>query len=161
VDTRILPYLPTPGHGAYPSAHATQAHAMATVLDALVVDCPGAFPDALKRRRLLRMTAHRIAVNRTVAGVHYPIDSWAGAMIGRQVGRLVLALARCGRPAVALSCDANVRSTADFYFADVEPLIFPSPDADLPGAPAIGPAQGFAWLWGKALAEIRRPPVGP
>ena len=32
LDGRILPMIPTPGHGAFPSAHATEAYAVATVL---------------------------------------------------------------------------------------------------------------------------------
>ena len=35
-------------------------------------------------------------MNRTVAGVHYPIDTWAGAVLGRAVGQIVLA--KCGAP---------------------------------------------------------------
>jgi len=42
--------------------------------------------------------AHRIAVNRTIAGVHYPVDSAAGAMLGRAIGEAILALAITKRP---------------------------------------------------------------
>jgi len=37
--------------------------------------------------------AHRIAVNRTIAGVHFPIDSAAGALLGCAIGDAVHALA--------------------------------------------------------------------
>ncbi|MGQ7416479.1 hypothetical protein ACTGY7_11190, partial [Streptococcus suis] len=35
--------------------------------------------------------AERIAIHRVVAGVHFPIDIWAGALLGRSIGELIIA----------------------------------------------------------------------
>jgi hypothetical protein len=43
------------------------------------------YRDTSWRVQLMRLAA-RIAINRTVAGVHFPIDSAAGAMLGMTLG---------------------------------------------------------------------------
>jgi hypothetical protein len=92
LDGRVMPMIPTPGHGTFPSGHATEAFAIATVLSALVRANPKQFPDADARVAMTMKQAERIAVNRTVAGVHYPIDSYAGATLGTMIGRTIVAL---------------------------------------------------------------------
>jgi acid phosphatase (class A) len=64
-----------PGHPSYPSGHSTQAHLVALVLAELVPEQADA----------LWATADEIAVNREIAGVHYPSDSKAGEELARQV----------------------------------------------------------------------------
>ncbi len=151
IDTRILPLIPTPGHGAFPSGHATQAFAMATVLAALVRAVPSThFPDADKRITLLFRQAHRIAVNRTVAGVHFPMDSAAGARLGLQIGRVLVGLmSGAMAPAPQVAFDPNLDKSRDFLFADLA--------ADLPPARVTSPLTKdplFAWLWDQARAEF-------
>ncbi|MFD2815804.1 hypothetical protein ACFSYD_17800 [Paracoccus aerius] len=51
--------------------------------------------------------AARIAVNRTVAGLHYPCDSAAGAVLGIAVARWVLARAGAASGAGQVSLDAE------------------------------------------------------
>ena len=92
LDGRVMPMIPTPGHGTFPSGHATEAFAIATVLSALVHATPKQFPDADARVAMMMKQAERIAVNRTVAGVHYPIDGYAGATLGTMIGRTIVAL---------------------------------------------------------------------
>lgn len=66
-----------PDHSTYPSGHAMEAFAIATVLHCLST---GNGPrHGVKEQALPFRLAHRIAVNRTVAGVHFPVDSLAGA----------------------------------------------------------------------------------
>jgi membrane-associated phospholipid phosphatase len=100
LSPQIQPVITTPGHSAYPSGHATEAFAHATILAALrlsgarvpdegLIDAilaklspaaeaaPVTEPEVL----LFRLAA-RIADNRTVAGVHYPVDSAHGALLG-------------------------------------------------------------------------------
>lgn len=76
----LAPAIRTPSHSAFPSGHATEAFAAAAVLGAL-------FPQSFK---LLRQMACRIAVNRGYAGVHFPVDHHAGAILGDLLGRQIV-----------------------------------------------------------------------
>jgi len=88
-SAQIQPIIPTPGHGALPSGHATETHLVATVLAKLLEsrskDQQGN-PTPHLTNMLLRV-AGRISQNRTVAGVHFPVDSIAGATLGVQLGK--------------------------------------------------------------------------
>lgn len=104
LSPQIQPVIDTPGHSAYPSGHATEAFALATLLAALRLSGKGLTPDkglidavlnhltpaaeaapALDETVRLFRLAHRIADNRTVAGVHYPVDSAHGGLLGLSV----------------------------------------------------------------------------
>ena len=152
VDARILPLIQTPGHGAYPSAHAAQAFAMAEVLTSLIRANPAFFADTEKRVDLLYRQAHRIAVNRTVAGVHFPMDSTAGARLGVQIGRALVEM-MTGKKALrpVAPFDPNTTPGADFLFADFAAAAINLP----PIPPGITPADPlFGWLWAGAMAEF-------
>lgn len=88
----VQPVIQTPGHGAWPSGHATEAFATATVLSRLFV--PDDFdPSAsIKAATPLYRHAARIAANRTVAGVHFPTDSMAGAVLGTTLAEALVNL---------------------------------------------------------------------
>ena len=105
----IQPMIATPGHSSLPSGHATEAFAMATVLNAVVrlgraeeaqrtKAKPGASIAGKESwkdyARMLSMVAARIGINRTVAGVHFPVDTVAGCTLGVTLGQYVLW--RCG-----------------------------------------------------------------
>ena len=155
IDLRINPLVPTPGHSAFPSGHATQAFAIATVLAALVRAVPLHFPDRDNRIDLLYRQAHRIAANRTVAGVHFPMDSTAGAKLGMQIGRVLVGLMSGSMtPAPEVSYDPNAEATKDFLFDDLK--------NDLPPVPVAGAMdedQLFAWSWKQAIAEFAVAPA--
>ena len=51
-------------------------------------------PKGLKLREQLQRQAIRIAVNRTIAGVHFPVDSAAGEVLGNALAEYFLS--RCG-----------------------------------------------------------------
>ena len=94
-STRLQPPIQTPTHGSYPSGHATEAYAIATVLQALSGGAPAA--KAVADRALLFQLAYRIAENRMVVGVHFPFDSVAGAVLGVTLGEWVVAAATGGK----------------------------------------------------------------
>jgi len=83
----LQPIIQTPSHGSFPSGHATQAFVIATLLDTL--RSGGATPKTPSKKLQFYPIATRIAMNRTVAGVHYPSDSAAGAALGVSMARLV------------------------------------------------------------------------
>jgi hypothetical protein len=158
IDVRVAPLLPVPGHGAFPSGHATQAFAMATVLAGLVRACPNCFADPDARIELLFRQAHRVAVNRTVAGLHYPMDSRAGAMLGSQVGRIILGLA--GAPGGVRrmpTFDPATVADRDFLLVDAKAILM----SDQSGAAVpVAPDPLFGWMWDKTVAEFAVATVG-
>ena len=151
LDARIAPLVGTPGHGSFPSAHAAQAIAMARVIEALVRATPSHFGDMETRIDLCYRQAHRIAVNRTVAGVHFPMDSAAGARLGLQMGNILVA-AMTGGGAVhpVAAFDPNLTQDADYLYTDAAALR--SAGAG-PGIPVAADPL-LAWLWTEAKAEF-------
>jgi membrane-associated phospholipid phosphatase len=85
----IVPVIATPGHGSVPSGHATLAALLSTFWSTLL------YPDAPAHPRIgeLDRLARRIAFNRTVAGVHFPVDNEVGYRLGVQLARAFFALA--------------------------------------------------------------------
>ena len=150
-DARVMPYIATPAHGSFPSAHATQAFAMATVLEALVGAHPDHFGDAAKRIELIYRQAHRIAVNRTVAGVHFPIDSAAGCRLGLQIGRVLCAMMGTGVTVHGTDTyDPNSNPGTDFLFADLAPVLASGNGPSLP----VAQDPPTNWLWAQARDEF-------
>ena len=104
---KVHPPIATPGHGAFPSAHAVESFLIAAILQRLAT---GAFPDltANSGARALYRVAARIAQNRTVAGVHYPVDSAAGALLGVALGQAFVAHLDGAGTVLPLSLDGTV-----------------------------------------------------
>lgn len=122
LSPNIQPMIATPAHSSLPSGHATEAFAVATVLNAVVrmgraKGRNGKKNAALQAWRryahMLSMVAARIGVNRTVAGVHYPVDTAAGCTLGVTLGNYVLW--RCG--AHAIDEDGEVKDDKVDYAA--------------------------------------------
>ena len=91
---KLQPVIDTPDHSSYPSGHATEAFAIATVLNRLEFNQDPSNAVKKGRERQVFLLAHRIAVNRTIAGVHFPIDSMAGAVLGCGIGEAIVALSK-------------------------------------------------------------------
>ena len=166
LSPKVQPMIQTPGHSSYPSGHSTEAHCAARLLMALRgVDDQGDDLGAM----LLRQAA-RIAVNRTVAGVHYPVDSRAGQVLGTCLAEYIVS--RCADPALGPLGHAPPFSSYAAREFDAEPYLlkdFQAPvsnsdrnqvdrDGDglkLGGTHAPVPSKAMAWLWLKASAEWR------
>jgi hypothetical protein len=84
---QVQPMITTPGHGALPSGHCTQAYVVYEVLRALL-NCTDS-DDHGRRALNLQFTrlVERISMNRVVAGVHFPVDNLAGRLLGTVIGR--------------------------------------------------------------------------
>jgi membrane-associated phospholipid phosphatase len=86
---RIQPVILTPGYSALPSGHATEATVFEYLALGLTKQAPGS-PLAT----ILKALTYRIAENRVVAGLHFPVDSEAGMCLGESLASYFLA--RCG-----------------------------------------------------------------
>jgi hypothetical protein len=76
----------TPSHGSLPSGHSTETFASALVLwNLLKASGIKPYGEATWGEELMRLAA-RVAINRTVAGVHFPVDSAAGCVLGLTLG---------------------------------------------------------------------------
>jgi membrane-associated phospholipid phosphatase len=91
-SAQVQPMITTPGHGSFPSGHATQAFLLARLMDAILPAPPpgGSDPFAGVRLQVYRQAA-RIACNRVIAGVHFPADSVAGRLLGHSIAEYILA----------------------------------------------------------------------
>lgn len=80
LDPTLTTAIPIPGHPAYPSGHASEAHMVAYLLAELDPENTDAY----------LADAARIAKNREIAGVHYPSDTEAGKQLAAQFVALYL-----------------------------------------------------------------------
>jgi len=87
----VQPIIQTPDHSSFPSGHATEAFTIATILNRL--ENAKSAKHGVNERNMYYRIAHRIAVNRTIAGVHFPVDSAAGAVLGCMIGDAIISLA--------------------------------------------------------------------
>lgn len=155
----LAPPIRTPSHSAYPSGHATEAFAAAAVLGAL-------YPQSFM---LLRQMACRIALNRGYAGVHYPVDHHAGALVGDLVGRHIVKHmfgVDVVKPGVPASFNFAATAPSAVFTAAVEDYALTSPIlAPLTARPTMSQAAGapaalakvngiLPWLAGKVLGDV-------
>jgi PAP2 superfamily len=75
-----------PGHGAYPSGHATFVHLWVELIGALQKD-PAKTANAL-------VAANAVAKRREIAGLHYPSDSEAGQKLGINIAQRIIEAGR-------------------------------------------------------------------
>ncbi|MBT9462732.1 phosphatase PAP2 family protein [Hydrogenophaga sp.] len=159
MSPQIQPMIETPGHGSWPSGHATEAFAMAVLLEALLnAASPQASPpNGSESREQLQRLAARIATNRVVAGVHYPVDSACGRLLGTALAEFLVARAT-GTKVHERGFDGRL-----FEGPHGEPLDFSlhqsmdhtSGHAYTRSASStgVGNAPLVAWLWEEAIKE--------
>jgi membrane-associated phospholipid phosphatase len=147
----VAPCIATPAHGAMPSGHGTEAFAAAAVLGIL-------FPD---RREDFRRVAGRIAMNRSFAGVHYPVDHHVGAILGdliagHAVDRLFGGSRRPGSVptlVAGVSPPATLMGGVESYALSSGVLAWAAT-----AAPPSGQAPVLEWLRVGIAADIGRAP---
>jgi hypothetical protein len=170
----VQPVILTPGYTAFPSGHATEAYFAAELLAMLLAEADGAGGAyevgpptsavglagnaAIRMRSQLLRLAYRIAENRVVAGLHYPVDSLAGQVLGITLARYFAARA-LGREAGVGACltDAVFEGSKTDIVKGAEPVLDAPFDSRLSPQPtksmkiATGPV--LKELWNLACAE--------
>lgn len=148
----IQPMIACPSHPTLPSGHATQAFCLATLLTRL--DDPRA---PLQADDPLFRLACRIAVNRTVAGVHFPADSAAGAVLGMQLAHYMLARADPAATAHGAQFDGRLYhdggAVRDFHYGILAEMLDDADPATRLRGPALTPRP--APLWATLVARAR------
>ncbi|WP_309683670.1 phosphatase PAP2 family protein [Polaromonas sp.] len=150
-SAQIQPLITTPGHGALPSGHSTQAYIVAHVLQRLL-DLPDSHPVSVQLQR----QSARIATNRVVAGVHFPADSMAGRLLGETLGEYFVARCKTGRNWTPRFFDGTVMTGHEDLMPPTQPLDGPNaPDFYKPfGAKESAAASGvLRYMWDKAIKE--------
>jgi hypothetical protein len=172
---QVQPVILTPSHATLPSGHSCESFMAAVVLWMLLRESTIApYSDVSWGEQLMR-ESNRIAINRTVAGVHFPLASAAGAVLGLTLGQYFVN--RCTGAATyeAWSFDGTKYPEpsakkpppldGDFYWRELYDVdAKPSPGQKAPpppydyaaklGSQQIGNASPLlAWLWNKAKAE--------
>jgi hypothetical protein len=85
-SAQVQPMIRTPGHGTYPMGHSCESFMYAFLLERLIRDQEKIDSKAwLGLSRQLRAVAWRIAENRIIAGVHFPIDLFAGKALAEWI----------------------------------------------------------------------------
>jgi membrane-associated phospholipid phosphatase len=167
---QVQPMILTPSHGTFPSGHATEAFVVAIVLASLLRYSSGSvYGSSSWRTQLVRLAA-RVAINRTIAGLHFPIDSAAGAVLGMTLGRYFVQ--RCRRKTTynAWGFDSSLfpdptagkppPDDGDFYWSELFDVVadnqLATPYSILRSSETIAatPVQSpLRWLWQKARSE--------
>ena len=144
----LQPVIQTPGHGSWPSGHATEAFAVATLFSALAAGgTVDAGAEVAARAPAMRLAA-RIATNRTVAGVHYPTDSMAGAVLGLGIGETVVNWLS-GQPTTPMRVFDGSGFDGDFDLAGLEAVLSGAATATF----TAPPPPVLASLWQVAASE--------
>ncbi len=158
-NAQVQPMITTPGHGTFPMGHATQAYAVAHVLKALLnLDPTPTAPPPKHATVIEQLERHaaRIATNRVVAGVHFPVDSIAGRMLGVALGEYFVG--RCLGSTASKSRTFNASYTDNHPHRDFNPF---SADQQLSAGNFYSESAGgpitqsllMYQLWGAAKAE--------
>jgi membrane-associated phospholipid phosphatase len=126
---QVQPMILTPSHGTLPMGHACEAFVSAYVLWQ-VLKASGTEPYHTKAGLWgleLMHLANRVAVNRIVAGLHFPVDAVAGMVLGLTLGQYFVNWC-------SLSPDGNPQGAcAAWAFDGTKFTIDPDPNKHLDG----------------------------
>ena len=153
VSALVLPMLDVPGHAALPSGHASAARMLCELLVALLPSETGAHP-------LLRRLALRVGRNREVAGLHYPIDTAAGWLLGETLaGYLLNVSGAAGQKFLNARLDLTRATSGNLeQLSDDEALLQSTPMSFLttPQSDSVAPQPDdvVAWMFERARTEL-------
>ena len=145
----LQPIIPVPLHGSLPSGHATEAFIVVHLLEKLL-------PHGTRIRDTLQRLAARTSINRTIAGVHFPIDSQAGQLLGQSLGEYLVCLCRrdsAGATAGSWNSRVFIAKDGDFNYVVGNRVEPGKVQADPQPRTKGDPATALGWLWGQARAE--------
>ena len=166
-SAQIQPMIQVPGHPSTPSGHSTEAFAAAVVLISLIrVSGNPLFSDQSTVVQLVRQAA-RIAINRQAAGLHFPVDTATGAVLGMTAGTYLVQRLAAANTFNAWSFDGSqYTSTWDFDWSQYyDPVNRAQTTVNNGAGNAVvspigtNPQQmgdsspGLGWLWQLALLE--------
>jgi hypothetical protein len=156
-SAQIQPMLQVPGHASTPSGHSTEAFAAAMVLSYLTrVNGNLVYSDQLTVVQLFRQAA-RIAINRQVAGLHFPVDTAVGAVLGMTLGSYLVQRLTAGVNFNAWSFDGDAYdptwdfSWSEYYDSDVGSVVFQLANDNPVALDDSSPILG--WIWQRASEE--------
>lgn len=124
----------------------------ATVLQTLL-------PNGSKYKEQLERFAARCAVNRTVAGLHYPVDSAVGRLLGTALAEFFVA--RCtGAKLHERGFDGRKFHGPNGHVIDFDPRVSMSDNQSgyyqlLPAAGTVPASPILAFMWDKAAKECQ------
>jgi hypothetical protein len=150
LSPQVQPMIPTPGHASWPSGHATESYLTCALVQALL-------PHGDKYREQCERLAARLAVNRTVAGLHYPVDSAAGRLLGTALAEYMVA--RCtGGKVHERGFDGRKFHDAKGEVIDFDPRVSMADNKSgyyelSARASAIAASPLLRFMWKKAVAE--------
>lgn len=142
----IQPLVEVPPHASFPAGHACEGQVIASVLAALIPNAAGS-----KLGEMLRSVAFRIAENRIVAGLHFPVDNLAGRLLGDALASYFLS--RCS---ARIWHAGHFKPVADAALAkalDGEPPFGGHQCESSEARPMSAPNRILAQLWADALQE--------
>jgi len=159
----VQPMVLTPGYSAYPSGHATEAYFAAELLAALhevannIAGVDPAKPVASSLRGQLKRLAYRVAENRVVAGLHFPVDSLAGQLLGGAMARYFIWSCTVGSGPKDFWSGAKLPNTATDLGKGAQPCLDTDEKAYLsPGEGKPQPGERrpvLSMLWTKSIGE--------
>jgi membrane-associated phospholipid phosphatase len=97
----ILPLIEVPAHPSFPAGHALQSH--------LISKCLEAAKRTRNQPEMLFALSRRVAQNRVVAGLHYPLDNEAGELAAEECFKML----KEGSRFKELVRDAELESTRE------------------------------------------------
>jgi membrane-associated phospholipid phosphatase len=152
LSPQVQPMIDVPQHGSWPGGHASEGFMTASLLLELIKTARPLHRASLALLdEQLNGLAARIATNRVVAGLHYPIDTEVGMIVGQRLGKYLISLCKPGnrRRAVNAYRFANKDSSIGYFdFKAIPKGLTPDGLIEVPAT-----AHSLKFFWDQAIKE--------